>query len=346
MSDTASGPWGPDRTAAPLAALPAAPPAMSSVGPVRQVGRFLHHGSIGGVAPIFLKNVFFNIITLSFYRFWARTQLRYYFWANSEVFGDRFEYSGRGVELFVGFLFAALLVLSPIGFTFNLLSTVALADLAAQAKIILAFYVVLAFLYGLATFRARRYRLSRTRWRGIRLFQTGSALRYALMYMLFALLKLASLGWVTPIANTWLERYRLTNTHFGDRRFAFTGVAGDLYGAFAVGWVFAVLTFGLGYFHYKARELAYFARRTRCAGATFRFDPTAWRLLRFWWFNMALLAATLGLAYPFVQLRRARFVARHLAIVGAPNFEQIRRLPVDSPVIGEGLADAVDIDGI
>ena len=228
----------------------------------------------------------------------------------------------------------------------NLLSAAALADLAAQARIIFAFYVVIAFLYGLAMFRARRYRLSRTRWRGIRLFQSGSSLRYALMFMAFALLKPASLGWVTPFANTWLERYRLTNTHFGDRRFAFTGVAGDLYCAFAVGWVFAVLTFGFGYFYYKTRELAYFARRTRCAGATFRFEPTAWQLLRFWYFNMALLAASLGLAYPFVQLRQARFVARHLTILGAPDFEQIRRLPVASPVIGEGLADAIDIDGI
>ncbi len=342
MSDVVSGPWGPDRSAAPLSASWA----QSPVGPDRQVGRFLHHGNVVGVAPIFLRNLFFNIITLSFYRFWARTRLRYYFWANSEIFGDRFEYSGRGVELFVGFLFATLLVLLPIGFTFNLLSTVALADLAAQARIIFAFYVVITFLYGLAMYRARRYRLSRTRWRGIGLFQTGSPLRYALMFMGFALLKLASLGWVTPIANMWLERYRLTNTHFGDRRFAFTGVAGDLYGPFAVGWVFAVLTFGLGYFHYKARELAYFAGRTRCAGATFRFEPTAWQLLRFWCFNMALLAATLGLAYPFVQLRQARFVARHLAILGAPDFERIRRLPVDSPLIGEGLADAIDIDGI
>jgi uncharacterized membrane protein YjgN (DUF898 family) len=78
----------------------------------------------------------------------------------------------------------------------------------------------------------------------------------------------------------------------------------------------------------------------------FRFDPTGWQLFRFWYVNMVLLVATLGLAYPFVQLRQARFVARHLAIIGQPKFEQIRRLPVDSPVIGEGLADAVDIDGI
>ena len=100
MSDTAYGPRGPDFTTTPLAASPV-------MQPDPQVGRFLHHGSIGGVAPIFLKNLFFNIITLSFYRFWARTRLRYYFWANSEIFGDRLEYSGRGLELFVGFSFAA-----------------------------------------------------------------------------------------------------------------------------------------------------------------------------------------------------------------------------------------------
>ena len=330
MSDTVPGPFGP--------ALPpggAGPPVM----------QFLHHGRVGGVAPIFLKNLFFNIATLGFYRFWARTRLRYYFWANSEIYGDRFEYSGRGIELFVGFLFAAILVLLPMGATLNLLYTFALADPAAQGVIGLGFYALFMFLYGLAIFRARRYRLSRTVWRGIRLFQTGSAAHFGLMYLCFAVLKLMSFGWATPAANTWLERYRLVHTNYGDRRLTFSAVAGDLYGAFAGGWFLALVTLGLGYFYYKARELAYFAEHTRCGPLTFRFRPTAWQLLRFWLANLALLVVTLGLAYPFVQLRRARFLARHLEILGEPDFDQIRQGAVDSPVIGEGLADAIDIDG-
>ncbi|MCG8691825.1 MAG: DUF898 domain-containing protein [Minwuiales bacterium] len=307
---------------------------------------YVHHGAVGEVFLIFLRNLALNILTFGFYRFWARTRLRHYFWSQSEMFGDRFEYDGRGLELFLGFLFIAFIVLLPIGATYNVIATFASTDEVTQIWLSVVGYIGFFTLIGIATYRARGYRLSRTRWRGIRLFQVGNEFVYGPMFLLLFTLQLVTLGWATPFANTWLERYRIRHTYLGSERFSFDGRARHLYGRFAVGWLLALFTFGLGYFFYKAREIAYFAERTHVAGISFRFQVSALRLCGFWLLNMLILIVTLSLGYPFVQLRTARFVSEHLSIVGEPGFANIQQVPADMPVLGEGLADAFDMDGM
>jgi hypothetical protein len=54
-----------------------------------------------------------EFITLGFYRFWLATDMRRHLWANTEVDCDATEYTGRGKELLVGFLFA-LAILVPV----------------------------------------------------------------------------------------------------------------------------------------------------------------------------------------------------------------------------------------
>ena len=47
---------------------------------------------------------FLTVLTLGIYRFWARTRLRRYIWSAIDVGGDSFEYTGTGLEKFLGFL--------------------------------------------------------------------------------------------------------------------------------------------------------------------------------------------------------------------------------------------------
>ncbi len=306
---------------------------------------FVHHSEGGPLFGILLKNLGINSITLGFYRFWAKTHLRHFFWTNSEVFGDRFEYTGRGLELFIGFLFAVFIVLIPIGLVTNVFRTFLAADPEAQALIIAAVWLIFLTLAGIAQFRARRYRLSRTQWRGIRFFQTGNEWTYGLMYLLFISLRPITFGWITPVANCWLEGYRTNHTYFGSEKFRFDGDGSALYGAYALAWFLAWVTFGLSFFLYKARELAYIAEHSHLGAVGFRFEPGAGRVAALWFGNLMLLIFTLGLAGPFVQLRQARFVARHLEIIDAPDFAAIDQAPAGMPTIGEGLAEAIDLDG-
>ena len=59
------------------------------------------------------RGALLELITAGFYRFWLATDIRRHLWSNTDVDGDAAEYTGRGKELLVGFLFA-LAILVPI----------------------------------------------------------------------------------------------------------------------------------------------------------------------------------------------------------------------------------------
>ena len=61
---------------------------------------FEHDGAAATLAPIVIVNTLLTIITLSIYRFWAKTRVRQYLWDQTSLDGDRLEYSGTGKELF------------------------------------------------------------------------------------------------------------------------------------------------------------------------------------------------------------------------------------------------------
>src|SRR5262245_60768646 len=49
-----------------------------------------------GLVGLLLKNAGLIVLSLSLYRFWARTALRRFFWSGISIAGDRLEYTGRG----------------------------------------------------------------------------------------------------------------------------------------------------------------------------------------------------------------------------------------------------------
>src|ERR1700724_2357894 len=52
-------------------------------------------------------------VTVGFYRFWLATDIRRHLWSNTHIDGDAAEYTGRAMELLIGFLIA-LAILVPI----------------------------------------------------------------------------------------------------------------------------------------------------------------------------------------------------------------------------------------
>src|SRR5690606_25302300 len=74
-------------------------------------------------------------------------------------------------------------------------------------------------------YRARRYRLTRTIYRGIRFHQTGSAARFAVRALGWWLATVATLGLAYPWARANLERYKMEHTHYGDMTCYFEGSA-------------------------------------------------------------------------------------------------------------------------
>lgn len=196
----------------------------------------VYDGRGGELFPIVLVNLIFSFLTVGLYRFWAKTRVRGYLLSRVAFLGDRFEYTGTGKELFVGFL-VVVAVLIPVGVAFNFLGQYALGRgpvvfTAVQTAYFLLFYLLFQF----AVYRAQRYRMSRTTWRGIRGAQAGSAIVYARRAMLWSAITLLTLGLAYPLMRRALLSYKINNARFGDESLRFEGGVGPLYTAFALPW--------------------------------------------------------------------------------------------------------------
>jgi uncharacterized membrane protein YjgN (DUF898 family) len=160
-----------------------------------------------------------ELVTLGFYRFWLLTDIRRHLWSNTLVDGDAAEYTGRGKELLIGFL-VALAILVPIYLGYFLIGLEAEHYQAfASLPLIVFFYLFGQF----AIYRARRYRLTRTVWRGVRFWMSGSGWIYALRASLWGLLSAVTLGLALPWRAAALERYKMRHSYYGDLQGSFEG---------------------------------------------------------------------------------------------------------------------------
>jgi uncharacterized membrane protein YjgN (DUF898 family) len=215
---------------------PAVPEMPSGIG----AARFL--GSERTFFGLLARGALFLIVTLGIYRFWLATDVRRFLWGNTEIAGDNLEYSGTARELLLGFLMAIAL-LAPVYALFAVASLIAdwLGGISGIAGVIL-----LALLGQFAIYRARRYRLTRTVYRGIRLYQTGSAWRFALLSALWFCISLVTLGLAWPWGQASLERFKMRHTFYGNLGGRFVGSGGRLFLHGVILWIIVIVPFVAG----------------------------------------------------------------------------------------------------
>jgi uncharacterized membrane protein YjgN (DUF898 family) len=178
-----------------------------------------------------------ELVTVGFYRFWLATDTRRHLWSNTLVDGDGAEYTGRGKELLIGFLIA-LAILVPVYLAYFLVGLEAeRAKAFASLPLVAFFYVFGQF----AIYRARRYRLTRTVWRGVRFWMSGSGWLYALQAALWTLAVAITLGLALPWREAALERYKMRHSYYGDLQGSFAGRGSEL---FKRGWWLWLLIVG------------------------------------------------------------------------------------------------------
>lgn len=181
---------------------------------------------------LLLRGYLLLVPTLGIYRFWLITQKRRFYWSRTRLGGDALEYTGTATEILFGFL-VAIAIFVPFYMFFFYIGTQ--TQTVAQIGLIAAL-LALFLLSGFALFRSRRYRLTRTLWRGIRFHQTGSAWAYAFMRLGWYLLTALTLGLAFPFMAASLFRYRYNNTWYGDRQVTFEGSWRQLAGPFYAVW--------------------------------------------------------------------------------------------------------------
>jgi uncharacterized membrane protein YjgN (DUF898 family) len=201
--------------------------------------RLVYDGRSMELLRLWIEILCFSALTFGIYRFWGRTRIRKYLWNHTILMGDRLEYDGTGGELFRRFLVAGvvlILIVLP-GY---------IAEISGTKFWVLSVLQVLQtpvfiFLFFMAIYAGRRYRFSRTLWRGIRGGLDGSIGGYAARAFGYFWLGALTLTLITPWQLVGLWRYEINNTGFGDWQFRFEGSGKKLFPSYLAVVGFAVL---------------------------------------------------------------------------------------------------------
>jgi uncharacterized membrane protein YjgN (DUF898 family) len=204
-----------------------------------------YDGRLGELYRIFLVNLLLTIITLGIYRFWAITRWRRYFWSRMRFQGERLEYTGRGIELFLGFLMAIGILIGLVIAAVLLAAGLAMIYPPLLVVPLVALYVIIFILAFAARFSAQRYRLSRTLWCGIRGGMQGSALAYGARAALYVVLMLLTLFQLLPWMQIRLAERRISASRLGSAAFSFRGRARSVYPAFLATLVGIIVVYGV-----------------------------------------------------------------------------------------------------
>ena len=133
-----------------------------------------------------------SFLTFGLYRFWMKTWRRQVVWRETRIGGEGFEYTGEPYELMLGSMLAVTVLSLLIG-TANMAATYLQISLAAGFQAALFVSVPLLLPIGQwAIYRARRYRLLRSKWRGVRAGMDGSGWRYLGVWALWTVIEIAS----------------------------------------------------------------------------------------------------------------------------------------------------------
>jgi hypothetical protein len=198
------------------------------------------------------------------------------------------------------YLAVVQLILFAVGIRFVFDPQNEMEEIAQGISVALSFLAVLPLML-FAAYRSRRYKLARTRFRGIRLAMENAAGGYMLRGLLYLLLTVATLGLLWPLMTFRLEAYMTERTWYGSARFRQGGrwqglysayfhvlvgigmlVLSAVFGAVAEEWMAGLLgvmgmIWGMvGLVIYRVRAFAYLmAHKEMDGGLGFRAEPRA-----------------------------------------------------------------------
>lgn len=168
-----------------------------------------------------IRNTILTLATFGFGRFWARTRWRRYLWRRIAVrapgadHDDRLEYRGEGAELMLGVALYAL-ALVPVWIALQLGYFVMGTETVGQwTRAFVMFAVVILVVASVSRFRARRYRLAATTWRGVGFEQGGSAWGFLRASSGWAVAAIASAGFLVPRLRLARQEYLVNHARFG-----------------------------------------------------------------------------------------------------------------------------------
>ncbi|GAA6210242.1 YjgN family protein [Cognatishimia sp. WU-CL00825] len=265
-----------------------------------------------------------TVLTLGFYRFWMKTRLRRWYWSAWRPLGHPLEYVGDPWEKLLGFLIAVVILAFYVGIVNLLLMFASFALFNGNVAAYVLSFIGVIPLWFYARYRARRYVLARSRWRGVRFGLAPGAWGFAARAMWHWFLTLITLGLLWPRKAFYLEKYITDRTYYGAEVMQQGGKWIVLFrpwlavwlpiliGAAFVTWLrwtslyidvaqlylmiaFLIFWFIWAVLNYRVKSLAYLTSQKQIAGATLYMAPRRWKVagIYFWGYLLACVSVTL-----------------------------------------------------
>ncbi|QFS81627.1 hypothetical protein FIU97_02095 [Roseivivax sp. THAF40] len=268
-----------------------------------------------------------------------KTRLRRWYWSAIRPGGHPLEYVGDPWEKLLGFLIAVVILAFYIGVVNLILMFVSFSLFQGNVAAYGLSFLGVIPLWFYAQYRARRYILARTRWRGVRFALAPGAWGYAFRALGHWIVTILSLGLLWPRMTFWLEKYKTDRTYFGTARLVQEGRWTMLYPALK--WIgiaigLALLSTGLGFaeqpgaaaasgvaaalaglygvVYYRVETLRLLTETKRMGDVRLHFTPSAMKVLLIFGFGylgtLAILALpTIFLGVAILGLQAADMLA-------------------------------------
>lgn len=324
------------------------------------------HGDGTEYFRIWIVNLVLTILTLGIYSAWAKVRTKRYFYGNTELKGDRFEYLADPVMILKGRIIAVAALV--------LYSLAQAMSPALTGILLLLFLGVLPFVI----VRALRFNAIMSAWRGIRFGFDGQPLQAMFAYMLWPLFGLVTLGFGMPYAWYKQNQFVVGNYRFGTSPARSTaapseffvilfaivgiGVAGSVIAAFIAGFGalaaggsdpggLAVVVGIAGYFlvylgiyvgyqalHFRVVYNNILVGENRSGNAV-----TLWGWFQIVLVNVVLMVLTLGVYYPWARVRLTGYMVNNVWIDARDLDSFVAHERESEGALGEEIGEAFDL---
>jgi uncharacterized membrane protein YjgN (DUF898 family) len=320
--------------------------------------RFSFHGDGGEFFRIWIVNLVLSILTLGIYSAWAKVRTKRYFYGNTELAGDRFDYLASPIAILKGRIIAVALL-----GIYTVLSVffVPVSYLVLALLLLVMPYVVM---------RSIRFNAVMSSWRGVRFGFGGDIIGAYKAVLLWPLFGFLTLGLGMPYAWYKQNQYLYNNYAYGKSSSSTVATSADFYRVLfvvvgiAVGGavvlsvlaatlgqfpLFAILI-GLGYLAfyvliYAGYQSTYFSavfNNAEVQGNRLQTDVTIKGLFQIVLLNTVFTLLTLGLYYPWAAVRVARYMQAHLWIEAVDLDSFVAQERAQEDALGDEIGEAFD----
>ena len=358
-----------------IAAMPSPPPLPPSRpaeinGPI-EPAPVEHPFEFGGDAReyfrIWVVNLALSVVTLGIFSAWAKVRSERYFYGNTRLAGDPFEYLAKPWPILKGRLIAVALFGAYV--------------IAGQFswKLQLGAVLLIALLTPWLLVRGAAFRARYSAWRGINFRFAPDYYEAYIRYLLLGIPIVLTLGIMYPYVKARQKAFFVEQHRYGGERFTFRATPGQFYPPYVFAWLAAIatllaasivtgilsLTFGgdaiahppqwFAYAYLALMYAGYFAVWAFLAAALanlvynnadlgphqFRSTLKGRRLLWIYASNTAAILISAGLLIPWAKVRLAGYRAESLQLLAAGDLADFRaesRADID--------ATAAEMDGL